>query len=92
MLKKNKTVETLGLIDSGAGGKFIDQNYAKTPGLKTKLLNKPIAARNVGGTENKQGKITNYVDMDLTINGRTVKTQLLISGLGKQKIILGFSW
>ena len=90
--EENKTVEILGLIDSGAGGKFIDQNYAKTLGLETKLLNKPITARNVDGTENKQGKITNYVDLDLTINGRTVKTQLLISGLGKQKIILGFPW
>ena len=74
------------------GGKFIDQNYAKTLGLETKLLNKPITARNVDGTKNKRGKITNYVDLDLTINGRTVKTQLLISGLGKQKIIFGFPW
>ena len=90
--EENKTIETLGLIDSGAGGKFIDQNYAKTLGLETKLLSKPITARNVDGTENKRGKITNYVDLDLTINGRTVKTQLLISGLGKQKIILGFPW
>ena len=27
--EKNKNVETLGLIDSGAGGEFIDQNYAR---------------------------------------------------------------
>ena len=28
------SVKTLGLIDSGAGGKFIDQNYAKRMGFK----------------------------------------------------------
>ena len=27
--EENQTVETLGLIDSGARGKFIDQNFAK---------------------------------------------------------------
>ena len=26
---ESKTIKTLGLIDSGAGGKFIDQNFAK---------------------------------------------------------------
>ena len=28
--QRNKNVETLGLIDSGAGGEFIDQNYVKS--------------------------------------------------------------
>ena len=52
-LAERETVETMGLIDSGAGGKFINQNYVKKIGLETKKLNKPIIARNVDGTENK---------------------------------------
>jgi Retroviral aspartyl protease len=88
----NKTAETFGLIDSGARGKFIDQNYAKWKGFEIKTLQEPITARNVDGTENKQGKITSYVDLTLTINGRTTPTHLLVSKLGKQKIILGFPW
>ena len=90
--EKNQIVETLGLIDSGAGGKFIDQNYVKSIGLKTQLLDEPMIARNVDGTENKRGRITSFVELDLTINGRTINTTLLITGLGKQKIILGFPW
>ena len=43
----NQTVETLAPIDSGAGGKFINQNYAKTIGLKTQLLERPITAQNI---------------------------------------------
>jgi hypothetical protein len=31
--QKNKNVETLGLIDCGAGGQFIDQNYVKKMGF-----------------------------------------------------------
>jgi Retroviral aspartyl protease len=90
--ENSKTVETLGLIDSGAGGKFIDQNYAKNAGFTIQKLKEPITARNVDGTENKRGKITSFVDLELTINGRQKNTRLLVSGLGKQKIILGFPW
>ena len=90
--KDNQTVETLALIDSGARGKFIDQNYAKTIGLKTRILEQPITAQNVDGTENKHGGITHFAFVDLIIHGRTTRTRLLISELGKQKVILGFPW
>ena len=50
---EERSIETLGLIDSGAGGKFIDQNYAKRMGFKTHKLEKPLQAYNVDGTENK---------------------------------------
>ena len=36
---EKRTVETLGLIDSGAGGNFIDQNYIKKIGFETHLGN-----------------------------------------------------
>ena len=90
--KKNKTVETLALINSGAGGKFIDQNYAKESGFTLKNLEEPLMARNMDGTENKQGKITKYVNLSVTIHGRTKNIKMLVTGLGKQKIILGFPW
>ena len=43
----DKTVETFALIDSGAGGKFIDQNYVRRLGIKTQELEQPLIARNV---------------------------------------------
>ena len=90
--EKNQTVETLGLVDCGAGGKFINQDYTRKISLKTKPLKEPIIARNVDGTENKLGKMTHFVDLDLTIHDKKMKTRLLVSGLGKQNIILGFPW
>ena len=51
--QSNKNVETLGLIDSGAGGEFIDQNYARNSGFKIQELEEPLKAMNVDGTENK---------------------------------------
>jgi hypothetical protein len=44
-----QTVKTL--IDSGAGGMFIDQNFAKK--FEINYLDKPVKAYNVDGTENK---------------------------------------
>ena len=52
-----ENVETLGLIDSGAKGKFIDQNFTKESGFKTLKLEEPLRVLNVDGTENKRGTI-----------------------------------
>ena len=90
--ERNENVETLGLIDNRAGGEFIDQNYVKSAGFKSQPLNEPIMAWNMDGTENKKGKITSFVNLELTINGQTNTTQLLVTRLGKQRIILGFPW
>ena len=66
--ERNENIKTLGLIDSGAGGEFIDQNYVKSASFKTHFLDEPIMAQDVDGTENKKGKITSFVDLELTIN------------------------
>jgi len=87
---KSKTVETLSLIDSGAGGAFIDQNYAKN--FDIQHLDEPIKAYNVDGTENKKGTIKSFVDLEFRIDGRKFNERLYVTGLGKQKVILGFPW
>ena len=51
-----------------------------------------ITARNVDGTTNKTGTINAYVDLTMEIDGKTTDVQLLVTGLGSQKIILGFPW
>ena len=81
-----------GLLDSGAGGKFIDLDYADNIHVEKKDLRKPIKVYNVDGTPNKRGTITQYVDLDLTIHKRKRKHRLLVTSLGRQKIILGYPW
>lgn len=44
------------------------------------------------GTKNKQGRITSFVELELTINKRKRKEQLLVTELEKQRIILSFPW
>ena len=60
MLEGKKNVETLALIDSGAGGKFIDQNFARKEKFEMKDLENPLVVYNVDGTLNKMGTIRRY--------------------------------
>jgi hypothetical protein len=55
-------------------------------------LEKPMKALNVDRTENKRGTIKQYFDLSFTINGQSQTQRLFLTGLGKQKIILGFPW
>jgi Reverse transcriptase (RNA-dependent DNA polymerase)/Retroviral aspartyl protease len=91
-LGQKKIVKATTLLDTGAGGKFIDQNFVWNQKIETKKLKYPIEVFNVDGTLNKWGTITKYTQLDLTINGQTWTHNLLVTGLGKQKIILGYPW
>src|SRR6266436_3172550 len=87
-----KTIETNALVDCGAGGKFIDQSYARNNGITRMPLERPLPVYNVDGTPNKEGTITHQVELDLKIGDRVQRETLLVSGLGKQKVILGLPW
>jgi hypothetical protein len=83
-----QTIETL--INSGAGGLFIDQNYAKN--FDINYLDEPVKAYNVDGTENKRGTINAYVNLEFSLGKQKFKERFYVTGLGKQRIILGFPW
>ena len=80
------------LIDSGAGGTFIDQNYVRKIRYKLTELETPVKAYNVDRTENKKGTIKNYVDLQFSINGKEFQERFYVTGLGKQRAILGLPW
>jgi Retroviral aspartyl protease len=50
---RKEEVETTVLLDTGAGGKFIDQNFVRNQKFETKELKYPIKVFNVDGTPNK---------------------------------------
>jgi len=79
-------------VDSGATGEFIDRHYAKSNWLHTWKLSEPILVYNVDGTLNKAGSITEVVDLILRYRNHSERTLFAVTGLGKQKLILGHSW
>jgi hypothetical protein len=90
--EKNELIETQPLVDSGAGGIFMDQNYARKHRFNLMKLEYLITVRNVDGTKNKQGTIRYYTDLNIQVNGKINTERFLITGLGNQKIILGLPW
>jgi hypothetical protein len=69
---------------------FIDQNFARN--LRINYLDEAVKAYNVDGTENKQGTISSYVNLEFKLGDQMFNKQFYVTGLGKQKVILGFPW
>lgn len=80
------------LVDSGATGMFIDRDYARTRGFTTRPLMHPIPVRNVDGTLNEAGSISEVVDTLLRFKGHTERALLAVTKLGTQCVLLGYSW
>src|SRR5262245_15922154 len=56
---------TQALLDCGATGLFISKDYAKKEQIETKKLSTPIPVRNVDGTLNEDGPITEVAEQIL---------------------------
>jgi hypothetical protein len=56
------------LLDSGAGGSFINKSYIRTLDVPLILLTDPVQARNVDGTLNRKGTIVFKVEVYVTLN------------------------
>lgn len=91
-LGDGQVVETKALIDSGAGGLFIDEKYAKHISAPMQPLLAPIPVFNVDGTPNKNGVINRYIQITVEIANRSRNLKFLVTALGKQRIILGYPW
>ena len=68
-LKTTDTMEetsTEAMVDTGATGNFIDQDFVIRAKLPTHKLSQPIPVYNVDGTLNEAGSIRKVVDMIMT--------------------------
>src|ERR1700674_2058708 len=77
------------LIDSGATENFISPAVVEHFSIPTRPLGKPIDIRNVDGTVNKKGKVTNVVDLVLRFQRKTHTQTFYIADLGNDHMILG---
>jgi predicted aspartyl protease len=83
---------TQALIDCGATGCFIDIKWAKLNNVPTRPLTNPIPVYNVDGTTNDASTITDIADVILRYENHSERTQLAVTRLGKQSLILGYNW
>ena len=53
---------------------------------------RPSQVYNVDGTPNDAGLITNIVDAEMTYQDHMERVYLAVTQLGKQEVILGYTW
>jgi len=80
------------LLDSGATGNFIDRDFVRTKGINTRSLSHPIPVYNVDGSPNEAGQISEVVDVVLRYKTHSERMLLAVSNLGKQNMILSYTW
>jgi len=80
------------LLDSGATGNFIDRDFIQTKGINTQSISRPIPVYNVDGSPNEAGQISEVVDVVLRYKTHSKRMLLAVSNLGKQNMILSYTW
>jgi len=80
------------LLDSGATGSFIDKDFVCTKGITTWSISRPILMYNIDSSPNKARQISGVVDVVLHYQTHSKRTLLAVSSLGRQSMILGYTW
>jgi len=80
------------LLDSRAMGNFIDRDFIRTKDINTWSISRPIPVYNVDSSPNEAGRISEVVDIVLRYKTHSKRTLLAVSSLGKQNMILGYTW
>jgi len=80
------------LLDSGAMDNFIDKDFVHMKDINTQSIFCPIPVYNVDDSPNKADQISEVVDAVLYYKTHSERTLLTVSSLGKQSMILGYTW
>ena len=87
-----KTHSIKALLDCGAIGSFINKDFVWARKINTWSLSYSIFVFNVDGSPNKVGQISKIVNIVLHYNFHLEWMLLAVSSLGKQNLILDYSW
>ncbi len=87
-----QSLTTKALLDSGCTRSTINCTYVREHWLETRKAAAPIPIYNADGTRNKEGNITKFVELQMTIRGHSERIDLAVTELGKKDIYLGHDW
>ena len=77
------------LLDSSAMEMFMDKRAVAKHGFRLQKLERPIAIRNVDGTNNSKGAIIHQVECNVFYKGYVERMRIDVCDLEKTKVILG---
>jgi len=91
-LDMHEGVTVKALLDSGATRMFMNKRIAARHGFKLQKLERPIAVRNIDGTNNSRGAITHQVEVNIYYKRHVERMRMDVCELEKTEIILGMPW
>ncbi len=80
------------LLDSRATDNLIDRNLIKKLGLGTTPVKPPRLVRNVDGSLNKDGTITEMCQLWIKRGNKETAFHFFITSLGEDRMIFGYPW
>jgi len=77
------------LLDSGATEMFMNKKMAVKHRFRLQKLERPVAVRNIDGTNNSGGAITHQVEVNVYYKSHVERMRIDVCDLGKTDMILG---
>src|SRR5579859_3461024 len=82
----------MALLDCGASRLFVHRRFVEKERLNMRSLTNPIQVRNVDGTSNEAGPITEVLNLILRYQGHSERATFAVTSIGDQDLILGLPW
>ena len=80
------------LLNSGATGNFIDQDYVSSQRLETTRYASPQQLTLFNGSPTSLGPIEEYVEEDIVVAGVKGKAKFGVTRLSRVSLVLGYPW
>jgi len=90
--EEEEGVVTEALLDSGATGLVMSEEFARRHKFKRTRLERPVYMRNVDGTLNYAGPIVDTVEVEIFFRGHKERMSIDVIGGQKWSVILGMPW
>jgi len=90
--EEEEGVVTEALLDSGATGLVISEEFARRHNFKRTKLERPVYVRNVDSILNYAGPIVNTVEVEIFFKGHKERTSIDVIGGQKWSVILDMPW
>ena len=87
--EEEEEVVTEALLDSGAMGLVISEEFVRRHKFKRTKLERPVYVRNMDGILNYVGPIVDTVEVEIFFKGHKERTSINVMGEQKWSVILG---